>query len=224
MRRLVIIISLIPILASWFVAKAMGSRRLGGHGSQRTSAGELLEKLTKGTNIKVRVKRKFWGGEVIASPGECLLDQATATSHLTTAHGKALLYFGLALLADVHEDSVKWRMKARKLSFVIPPFALMIVGAAAIAGRMSPILLIAAFFSTFALTCLMLLMSLSVEKQAARRAIAVLEDSRAIARIRDEEAISEACLGWAHLHALPHILHGFLGVKHPKVEKKAKES
>jgi hypothetical protein len=166
MWKLVLILSLIPLVGAWAGRRWFWSRvKL--EGMRRdcgTSVRELRERLG------LRPGRR--GGETHAA-----------------ALGNALRECGLALLEQEGDRIAKARAKGAFLTRALPALVTVILIFALLSKRMSPGWAVAAAVGTVAMWTLLRLTGMAIEWRAVARGAQALRQSRVLKRIDDEEEV-----------------------------------
>ncbi len=215
MAKLVLIVSLIPIILSVVVRKFFcdrGARLAGDDETSRTGrelADLLLVKAGITKQVEVVEKRK---GEVrVGEPVKLVLSKRLSEASNVLALGEVALLCGHALVAARNPDLLKWRQWAVKFSFAFPIFTLVVLIFAVVVAKLSTTLGLALAAAALGVGSLMSLLSLQVEVQAAQVMAGIIDDSRIFSRLRESEAVARACKALAYRQAVPGAIEILMG-------------
>jgi len=205
MRRLLILFSALPIIASLVLAHLLGWRVLNKRVNLALSLQQILEKL-RNSGVDYTVKKRVWQAMPLAKTGEAYITEKHLNSTDSQIVSAELLKVGFAEINKTHPSMVQWRCKVLKASYFLPPFTLL-VGILAIAAR-RPVggWSIAIFALVLAGCCAMLWLSRGVEKEAATAVSNLLERKRTINRLSEEEALVGSIHAWTWISILPGII------------------
>ena len=190
MARLILLISLLPIILSVVVRKFFCDRGVRSAGDAETSrtGRELAELLLSKSGIsnKVVMEEKRRADVKVGKTVKLILTKRLKEAKNVLALGEVALLCGHALVATSNPDLLKWRQWAVKFSLAFPIFTL---GMGSLAS----------------------LLSLQVEVQAARMMAAIIDESRIFPRLRESEAVALACKALAYRQAVPGAIEILMG-------------
>ena len=215
MPRLIILLSLVPIVLSIVIRKFMcdrGVRMAGDAKTQRTGeqlAKLLLEKAGLSEKVDLEVKRK---AEVkIGKKPTLVLSKRLAEANTVLALGEVALLCGHALVAVNNPDLLKWRQWAVKFSWAFPVFVVVIVIFAVVVAKLMPGWGIAVAIGALGLRAGMSLASLQIEIQGAKMMATIINESRIFPRLSESEKVALACKALAYRQAVPGALEWLMG-------------
>ncbi len=209
MRRLLLLVSLLPIIAAFTTAHFLGIRSVRKTGKLSFSMSELLEKLKSSDTEKMisfANPKMQWAGNPVSKAGEAQISEKLMDSKSTSEIAKELNKIGLALVHRTHAPMVKWRIKVIKAGYYLPPFVALIVVFGALAGRLPMMWAFIAFLGVIGGCCVMLWLSRAVAVEAAESIIFLIEKKRLLPRLREEEELVEAIRAWAWVSLIPGIV------------------
>jgi len=141
----------------------------------------------------------------ISKNGKALILEKHLESKDTHTVSAELLKVGLAEINKTHPEMITYRLKVLKAGYFIPPFILLGGSLALIVKRIPPGWFVAGFVISLAVTCVMLWLSRTVEKEAAKEIQRMLEKKRILNRLSEEEALIESLYAWTWISILPGI-------------------
>ena len=131
MTKLILLISLLPIILSVVVRKFFCDRGVRSAGNAETSrtGRELAELLLSKAGIsgEVEVVEKRRTEVKVGEPVKLVLTKRLAGAKNVVALGEVALLCGHALVATSNPDLLKWRQWAVKFSFAFPIFTLVVL-------------------------------------------------------------------------------------------------
>jgi len=212
--KLLFILFVIPLVLACLLSQIAGFSVLRRKKSLRTTAIISLEKFRalsdKVPELKL-IKRHLWLQNVNQS--HILIKEDKANSDEAADHAYIWYQLGLSLLSQEHPASIAWRDKVIKTGYLLPPFVMIIVGMGVLVARIPPFLGIVALLGCLSLCTIMLWFNLTVELEAAKRAIHVIEKQRIYTSLAEEEAVVAATRAWGYSQLIPGVMKGFLGIK-----------
>ena len=205
MRRLLILVSALPIIAGLLVAHFMGWRVLNKKKTISLSLAQILEKL-KSSELQYTVKKRVWSALPVSKTGEAYITEKHLESKDASIVAAELLKIGLAEIYKTHASMVKWRCKTLKAGYFLPPFIILGGTLAMVVRRIPSGWAVAMFLMVMAGCSITLWLSRGVEKEAAKTINSIIERKRVINRLSEEESIVEAINAWTWIGVLPGIL------------------
>ena len=172
MARLILLISLLPIILSVVVRKFFCDRGIRSAGDAETSrtGRELAELLLSKSGIsnKVVMEEKRRADVKVGKTVKLILTKRLQEAKNVLALGEVALLCGHALVATSNPDLLKWRQWAVKFSFAFPIFTVVVLVFAVVVAKVPPGWGLAAAAAALGAGSLMSLVSLQVEVQGAR--------------------------------------------------------
>lgn len=211
MHRLLLIVSLLPLLAAVVLRKLNGDRVLFSFKDTRLSAtaGETARKMLDSIgreSVEIKVSARRWTASADVGAGWLALPRETAGGVSARAHGRAALQVGLYLLALRDPKAVARRRWAIRFGHVFPVFTAMVVVFALVVARLAGLWGFGILMASCGLAACAQLLALTAERRAADLACVVLEKKRIFPRLSDEEAVTAVTRAWAWRSVLPGIL------------------
>jgi len=206
MKLLLILLCAIPILLALVAANLMGFSRVRKAGDVSVNLETLLDNLSERySKIQFEFKKRAWSGIPLNSKGITLIDEKYRHSTSISVIARQLVKLGLSGLWEENQKLVRWRMRCVKMGYIIPPLVLIGCILATVVGRMPAMWIVIILGLVLSANICFLWSSRSVEKEAAARMISLLERSRALPRLSEEERLIEAIHGWTWISTLPGI-------------------
>lgn len=213
MARLILLVSLIPVVISIVIRKFFCDRGVRTAGDAETSrtgrelAALLLEKAGIADKVELSEKRK---AEVKTEPARLILSKHLAEARNVLALGEVALLCGHAVVAVRNPELLKWRQWAVKFSWAFPVFTVVVVVFAVVVAKLWGWAL-AIVMAALGLGSVMTLASLQIEIQAAQLMAALIDESRVFPRLRESEKVALACKALAYRQAVPGALEWLMG-------------
>ena len=215
MSKLILLVSLVPIILSVVIRKLVCDRGVRSAGDAETSrtGRELAEILLSkaGISDKVQIEEKRRAEVKIGKPVRMLITKRLAESSNVVALGEVALLCGHALIATSNPDLLKWRQWAVKFSFAFPVFSLVVLVFAVVVAKIPPGLGLVFAAAALGAGSLFSLLSLQVEVQGARMMATIIDESRVFPRLRESEAVALACKSLAYRQAVPGAIEILMG-------------
>lgn len=215
MAKLILLISLLPIILSVVVRKFFCDRgvRSAGDGETSRTGRELAELLLSKAGIsgEVEVVEKRRAEVKVGKPVKLVLSRRLVGAKNVLALGEVALLCGHALVATSNPDLLKWRQWAVKFSFAFPIFTLVVLIFAVVVAKIPAGLGLALAAAALGAGSLMSLLSLQVEVQGARMMATIIDESRVFPRLRESEAVALACKSLAYRQAVPGAIEILMG-------------
>ena len=215
MAKLILLVSLVPIILSVVIRKLFCDRGVRSAGDAETSrtGRELAEILLSkaGISDKVQIEEKRRAEVKIGKPVRMVITKRLAESSNVVALGEVALLCGHALIATSNPDLLKWRQWAVKFSFAFPVFSLVVLVFAVVVAKIPPGLGLVFAAAALGAGSLFSLLSLQVEVQGARMMATIIDESRVFPRLRESEAVALACKSLAYRQAVPGAIEILMG-------------
>ncbi len=214
MWKLLFIISLLPLILACLLSQYAGLRVLAKRRTLKLDAANSYEKFSSLSDAVPKltlVKSQLWFPSV--GKEQIKLKVERAHSHEAADHAYLWHQLGLALLAKEHQGNIDWRNKMVKTGYLLPPFAMMIVGMGVLVARIPIFPGIVSLIACVSFCTVMLWLSLAIELEAAKRAIHLIEKQRIYKSLAEEEAVVAATRAWSYAHLIPGVLKGIIGWK-----------
>ena len=221
MWKILLILSLPPLLASIVCAHFFGQRAIGRRADRELpiTAHSLLERLlkvTESTNSGLEIRTRL--GLSRFEDDRLILTQVEAEEQTVSGLGKAVWLAGLRQVHEQTPQLVKWWQSARTFGQIVVPFVWVLAVLAAFALRMSSAVALSLAIGAVGLSCVLCLAQIPMHLQAVRYGRQLLERARVFNRLDDEEAVMMSAKGWAFSEALPVCLN-FLVVSRKRTGK-----
>ena len=210
MKALLILICAIPILAGWLAANLLGFRRLNKAGELSVNLETILKALSsKHAKLNYQFKKRTWSGIPLSRDGVALIDEKYRLSTSCKEVSQQLINVGLSGLWKDHEKLIRWRIKYVKLGYILPPLTFVGCVLGAVVGRI-PVMWCMIIIGLVLAGCICFLwFSRAVEKEAASQMTILLERTRVLHRLSEEEDLIEAIHAWTWVSILPGIAISF---------------
>ncbi len=201
--KLFLIGGLILVAVSFFVRKILCERVTKRVGEKRVSlsgsdfAAAVL-KAGGAKDLEISQKRRPF---LSIDTDRLILSPAMAESRGALNVAEAGLRAGLTLMARRQEKVVSWRVWAVKFASVFPVFTLIILAFALVMGRLGGSWVLGIFSGSLGFSCLMLWMTFSIEREAARLVVNFLEEKNLLHRRTESELLGEItkALAWRRI-------------------------
>jgi hypothetical protein len=217
MKALLIFLCAVPIMASLLVANIFGFRRLYKAGELSLDLETILKKLSaKYSKVNYEFKKRTWVGIPLSRDGVALIDEKYRHSTSSAEIAKQLINLGLSGLWEDHEKLIRWRIKYIKMGYILPPLTFLGCVLGTVVGRVPAMWTIIIVGLVLAGCISFLWFSRSVEKEAAAQMASLIERTRVLPRLSEEEDLIEAIHAWTWVSVLPGIAISFLMKKEPK--------
>ena len=200
-----------PILAGFCLANFFGFRRLNKVGELSVNLEFILKELTaKYDKLNYEFKRRTWVGAPLSRNGVALIDEKYRLSKSSKEVAQQLIKLGLSGLWGDHEKLIRWRAKSVKLGYILPPLTFVGCALATIVGRVPAMWSVIIVGIVLAGCICFLWSSRAVEKEAAAQMVSLIENTRVLKRVSEEEDLIEAIHAWTWVSLLPGISISFL--------------
>ena len=217
MKALLLLMCIAPILAGFLVANFFGFRRLNKAGELSVNLETILESLSaKYGKLNYVFKKRTWQGKPLNRDGVALIDEKYRHSTSCSEIAQQLIKLGLSGLWEEHEKLIRWRVKCVKIGYILPPLTVVGCALGVIIGRV-PIMWTIIILGLVLAGCICSLwFSRAVERESASQMISLIERTRVIHRVSEEESLIEAVHAWTWVSILPGIAISFLMKTAPK--------
>ena len=214
MHRIILFISLLPILAALMSRMFFADRVLKGARGKtlNTEAHQFAKKMlavmsgSTGEAIEIQLKKRSWVGAHEVRRGHLTLAPNVASSLSVSAHGKVALSVGLALLAERSPELIARRQWALRFGQVAPVFVTIVAIFALLVAKLSVGYLLAIIAATLGAACCAQVFTVMANLQAANLASVIIEQKRLFPRADDEMAAVAATKAWAWHGIVPGVL------------------
>lgn len=211
MRRLLLILSLLPLLAAVILRKLNGDRVLYSLKDTRLTitAGDLARKMLDSVSqkaVEIKTPARRWAASADLGSKWLVLPRGTALGVSARSHGQASLQVGLYLLSLRDPKAISRRRWALRFGHVFPVFTTIVVIFALVVARLAGLWGLGIIMASCGLAACAQLLTLAAERKAADLACVVLEKKRILPRLSDEESVTAATRAWAWRSVLPGIL------------------
>ena len=211
MKNLLILFSVIPIFAGLVVANLFGFRRLYKTTELSLDLETILEVLTKKySKLEYEFKSRVWAGSPVDKQGVALIEERYRNSKSSKEISRQLVHLGLSGLWSDHQKLIKWRLKCVKMGYVIPPLSMLGAVLAVVVGRLPAMWAIVIVGVVIAGCIIFLWFSRAIEKESASQMINLIERTRVLSRLSEEEALIEQIHAWTWVTIIPGTAISFL--------------
>lgn len=150
-------------------------------------------RLVSGDVLRIDLSRKMWEGKTI-------LDL-----------GKVANLVGRACVAKEHGDLLAWRDWAVRFGWAFPAFTLLVVVFAVAVAKLGVLIGLVIVSCALGLSSTLLLLTMTVELEAAKRGAYLVEKSHALPRPADGEEVAKCCRALAWKRVVPGVLEWAVG-------------
>lgn len=215
MHRLILLLSIIPLLAAIILRRLNADRILRRDGQLPLSkpAGDTARKMLDAMGhqqTKLRQRKSPWSvpGRSAPSSHVELPDFARGKSNPATveSHALAALRVGIFLLAQREPALAAKRTWALRFGHVFPVFTAIVLVFAILVGKLPVLLALSILAASLGLATCAQTLALACELRAANLATAVLEKKRILPRLADEERVTTATRAQAWRAIVPGLL------------------
>jgi hypothetical protein len=221
MKTLLILLCALPIAASFLIANLFGFRRLYKAGELSVDLETILKKLSaKYSRLRYVFKKRAWAGIPLSRDGIALIDEKYRHTKSSAEIARQLISLGLSGLWEDHQKLIRWRIKYIKLGYILPPLTFLGCVLAVIVQRVPAMWTIVIVGLVLAGCISFLWFSRAVEKEAAAQMASLIERTRVLPRLSEEEDLIGAIHAWTWVSILPGIAISFLMKKERKEEDK----
>jgi len=218
--KLLLIIGIIPVAVSFFLAQYFGKRRFQSHLRLKSSVEDAVRAVLEDEKIKVKVGRPLWAGSNPLKSGVYTVDKKKAESKDLFDIAELAHSAGLAHLSIAHEKSVLYYYKIQRFAAIFPAFVILVAVMGKLAGKFHLMLCFGIASTGLGLASLACLFQLLTLREAAKRAVYKLEKQGFYSKMSEQEELEKAIYGITYIKLLPACLHVFLpGSKKPSEEK-----
>ena len=217
MKTLLILLCAVPIALALIAANLFGFRRLYKAGDLSVNLETILKMLAaKYGKLNYEFKKRTWIGIPLSRDGVALIDEKYRQSVSSREIAQQLIKLGLSGLWKEHEKLIRWRTKYIKLGYILPPLTLVGCVLGTVVGRVPAMWTIIIVGIVLAGCIMSLWFSRAVEKEAASQMASLIERTRVLHRVSEEEDLIDCIRAWTWVSLLPGIAISFLMKKKPK--------
>lgn len=223
MWRFLFIVSLVPTIVAVAVRKLLCDRVViesAGHMATlrgQDLAEKMLRKARLEEGIEVEVKRR---SSIGINPARLTLSRELAEARDVVSLGEVAAMTGMAVVAQQQPDLVKWRKWVVRFGMAFPVFTLVVVVFAVAVAKLMPFAAIVIVLLALGIASGFSLASLMVERESAKLAESLVEESHALPRQSDGEEVSRVCKALAYRRVVPGALEWMM-VDPRKVNRRA---
>lgn len=211
MKAFLIFLFAVPIGLGILAANLLGYRRLYQAVDLSDDLETILDRLsTKYGKVDYRFSKRTWSGIMVDKDGVAVIDEKFRYSTSSADVARQLIHLGLSGLWEDHEKLIRWRLKCVKLGYIIPPLTLMGVVFATLVGRVPAMWGVVILGGALAGCVAFLWFSRAVEREAASQMATLLERTRILPRISEEENLIDCIYAWTWVSLMPGIAISFL--------------
>lgn len=215
MHRLLLFVSLLPLLAALILRKLNADRVLRvARGRQlHLKPADLARRMLDSAGhqeVDVRTVRRVWAGGATTGGDWISLPAASAAGDSAADHGVAALRVGLYLLSRRNPVALARRRWATRFGHVFPIFTAIVVVFAVAVAKLPMFWGLSIVVGSLGLAACAQILTLTTELQSAALACLLLEKKRTLPRLSDEEAVVAATRAWAWHSIVPGLLSRFM--------------
>lgn len=214
MWKLLLLVSLVPTVAAVLMRKWLCDRVVRESVGQVTTRNgrEVAERILRkaGLTEEVEVVEKRRAGVGVTPP--CLqLSPALAEARDVVSLGEAAELTGLAVVAAQQPDLLRWRQWVVRFGWAFPIFTLVVVVFAVAVAKLAVGIAGVIVLGALGLASGLSLASVMVESEAAKLAERLVDESHALPRMADGEAVGRCCRAMAFRHVVPGAIEWLMG-------------
>ncbi|MGB2402490.1 MAG: hypothetical protein ACPIA7_03665 [Akkermansiaceae bacterium] len=211
MHRLLLFLSLLPLLAALVLRKLNADRILKLSRERNLSGnGEALAKRMLSSmeleNTELRIKKREWAGAAASGDGWLALTPQLASGKSVADHGQVVLRVGLYFLSLRDPKSVARRRWALRFGHAFPIFTLVVCVFALLVGKLPVMWVISIAMASLGIAACAQILTLTTNLQASSMAAVVLEKKHTYPRLSDEELVVAAARAWAWHSVVPGLI------------------
>lgn len=211
MHRLLLLLSLLPLLAALVLRKLKADRILRVSRDTRLYVkGEDLARSMLASmgheSLELRTNRKTWAGAAVTGDTWLSLPGRSAAGNTAADHGQVALRVGLYLTSQRDAAVVARRRWALRFGHVFPVFTLVVCLFGLLVGKLPPLWVLSIVMASLGIAACVQVLTVVANLQAASLAIVVLQKKRILPRLSDEEAVVAATRAWAWHGIVPGLL------------------
>lgn len=211
MKTFLILLSALPIAGALIVANLFGFRRLKKSGELSIDLETILQKLSASyPKLSYQFKKRTWAGKPLDSQGAALISERYRLTRSSSDIARQLIKLGLSGLWEDYKKLILWRVKCIKLGYILPPLTLVGCVLATVVGRVPAMWTITIVGLVLAGCISLLWTSRGVEKEATAQMSSLIERTRVLHRVSEEEDLIESMRAWTWVAVLPGIAISFL--------------
>ena len=211
MHRLLLFLSLLPLLAALVLRKLNADRILKLSRDQDLSGdGASLAKRMLSSmgheNTDLQIKKREWAGAAAHGEGWLTLTPNLASGKSVADHGQVVLRVGLYFLALRDPKSVARRRWALRFGHAFPIFTLVVCVFALLVGKLPVMWVFSIAIASLGIAACAQILTLTTNLQASAMAAIVLEKKRIYPRLSDEELVVASTRAWAWHSIVPGLI------------------
>ncbi len=220
MKALLIFLCAFPIAAALIVANLFGFRRLYKAGELSVDLESILKTLSsRYSKLNYEFKKRAWAGMPLDRNGIAIIDDKLRHTKSSAEIARQLISLGLSGLWGEHQKLIIWRMKYIKMGYILPPLTFVGCVLGVIVQRVPAMWTIMIIGLVISGCISFLWFSRSVEKEAAAQMVKLIELTRVVPRVTEEESLIDSIHAWTWVSILPGIAISFM-MKKPQKEGK----
>ncbi len=210
--------SALPIAGALILANLFGFRRLAKSEYLSVDLETILKKLSaKYPKAKYKFKKRTWAGKPLDAEGVALIGEKYRGSTSSSDIARQLIKLGLSGLWEDYEKLIRWRSKCIKLGYILPPLIFVGCTLCTVVGKVPAMWTITIVGLVLAGCISSLWFSRGVEKEAAAQMTSLIERTRVLPRVSEEEDLIESIRAWTWVSLLPGIAISFLMKKDTRI-------
>lgn len=211
MHRLLLFLSLLPLLAALVLRKLNADRVLRHSRNTRlhSRAEDLAEKMLASMGqeeVEIRTTKRVWAGASVTGEGWLALPEQAADGDTAADHGRIALRVGLYLTMQRNPAAIARRRWALRFGHVFPVFTLVVCVFGLVVGRLPGLWALSIVMASLGLAACAQIFTVATDLQSAALATVMLEKKRILPRLSDEQAVVAATRAWAWHGIVPGLL------------------
>jgi len=211
MHRLLLFLSLLPLLAAIILRKLNAERVLrGSRDTQLHIKGEDLARSMLASvgheTVELSTTKQAWAGASVTGERWLALPAESAVGSSAADHGQVALRVGLYLTSLSHPAVIARRRWALRFGHVFPVFTVVVCSFALVVGKLPALWVLSIIMASLGIAACAQVLTVVAELQSAAHAVVVLEKKRILPRLSDEEAVVAATRAWAWRGIVPGLL------------------
>lgn len=211
MHRLLLFLSLLPLLAALILRKLNADRilRLSKKTQLRINGGELARKMLDSMghqDVEIKTAKRIWAGAAVTGDNWICLSTTPAEGTSVADHGQAALRVGLYLTSLRNPSAVARRRWAMRFGQVFPVFTTIVCVFGLAVAKIPALWALSIVMGALGLAACAQVFTVTAELQSASLATVILEKKRTLPRLSDEEAVVAATRAWAWHGIVPGLI------------------
>lgn len=211
MHRLLLLLSLIPLLVALVLRKLNADRvlRLARKTQLQMRGEDLARKMLDSMghrDVEIKTTKRSWAGAAVTGDDWLSLPAKAAEGNSACDHGQVALRVGLYLTSLRNPSAIARRRWALRFGHVFPIFTTIVCVFGLVVAKLPALWALSIVMGSLGLAACAQIFTVTAELQSAGMATVVLEKKRTLPRLSDEEAVVAATRAWAWHGIIPGLL------------------